>query len=491
MNEAIPGESRMFIDGELLAARSGATYPNINPATEEVIGEVADGGAEDMERAIAAARRAFDTSRWATDPAFRLQCLRQLREGLLANVDAFRQQIAAETGAPLGICGANGPQCDVPIGFGDWVLGHLEGFQWERDIGTASILGVTSRRMVRKEPIGVVAAITPWNVPLQINLAKCFPALAAGCTVVLKPAPDTPWSATLLGRVVAEHTDIPPGVFNVVTSSDPRSVGEQLVTDPRVDMVSFTGSTQTGRAIMAAAAATVKKVFLELGGKSANILLDDTDFSTALLSALSVCFHAGQGCAICTRLLVPRTRYAEAEEMLKQYFGFIAYGDPASEQQIMGPLINARQRERVLGYIERGKAEGARLLLGGGRPAHLPKGYYVEPTVFMDVTNDMTIAREEIFGPVLAVIPFDDDEDAVRIANDSIYGLSGSVWSASEQRALAVAQRLRTGTVNVNGGNFYGADAPFGGYKQSGIGREMGPEGFEEYLETKTVAIGA
>jgi aldehyde dehydrogenase (NAD+) len=234
----------------------------------------------------------------------------------------------------------------------------------------------------------------------------------------------------------------------------------------------------------------VKNLFLELGGKSANIMLDDADLSQSLLSCLAVCFHAGQGCAIQTRLLVPRDRQDEVEQLLKTYFGFIEYGDPRSESQIMGPLVNGRQRQRVLDYIALGQAEGARLLLGGGTPAHLDKGFYVEPTVFVDVHNAMRIAREEIFGPVLVVIAYDGEEDAIRIANDSDYGLSAGVWSASEDRALAVARRLRAGTVNVNGGNFYAADAPFGGYKQSGIGREMGREGFEEYLQTKTIAIG-
>lgn len=483
-------EPRLFIDGELTPAASGDTYPNINPATEEVMGEVADAGAGDMERAIAAARRAFDTTDWSTNHAFRLHCIGQLKAGLLAHLDDFKAQIAAETGSPIGLCGSGGPQCEVPISFIDYTLEHLPAFEWSRDIGVSSMMGMQSRRLVEKEAVGVVACVTPWNVPLQINLAKCVPALAAGCTVVLKAAPDTPWSATLLGRVVKEHTDIPPGVFNIITAADPREVGEQLIGDARVDMVSFTGSTAVGRHIMATAAQTVKKVFLELGGKSANIVLDDADLGQSLLSALGVCFHAGQGCAIHTRLLVPRHRQGEVEELLKQYFGFIEYGDPASESQIMGPLVNARQRERVLSYIERGKAEGARLLLGGDRPPHLPKGYYVQPTVFVDVTNDMTIAREEIFGPVLVVIAYDDEDEAVRIANDSDYGLSAAVWSGDEARAMAVARRIRSGTVNVNGGNFYGADAPFGGYKQSGLGREMGREGFEEYLETKTIAVG-
>ncbi len=482
-------ETRLLIDGELVDADSGRRYPVINPATGEAAGEAADAGTAETDRAIAAARRAFDTTDWSRDHALRLRCLEQLKAGLLANLDEFKAQIATETGAPMGTCGAAGPQCEVPISFIDYTLQSLPAFEWQRDLGVAEMMGIKSRRLVEKEAVGVVACITPWNVPLQINLAKCIPALAAGCTVVLKAAPDTPWSATLLGRVVQECTDIPPGVFNVITSADPRETGEMLVSDPRVDMVSFTGSTAVGKHIMATAAQTVKKVFLELGGKSANIILDDADLNQSLLTALGVCFHAGQGCAIQTRLLIPRARQAEVEELLKTFFGFIQYGDPAAEDQIMGPVVSARQRERVLAYIEKGKAEGARLLLGGGIPEHLPNGFYVEPTVFVDVTNDMTIAREEIFGPVLAVIAYDDEADAIRIANDSDYGLSGGVWSADEARALRVARQLRTGTVNVNGGNFYGADAPFGGYKQSGIGREMGREGFEEYLETKTIAV--
>ncbi|WP_101757902.1 aldehyde dehydrogenase family protein [Oceanicoccus sp. KOV_DT_Chl] len=482
-------ESNLLIDGELVTASSGKTYPNINPATEEVIGHVVDAGPEEMDQAIAAARRAFDHTDWSTNHAFRLKCLQQLKAGLLAEMDDFKLQIAAETGAPLGICGSGGPHCEVPISFMDFSLEALPKFEWSRDIGQYELMNIKSRRLVEKEAIGVVACITPWNVPLQINLAKSIPALAAGCTVVLKAAPDTPWSATTLGRIIKEHTDIPAGVFNVITAADPQIVGEQLVTDPRVDMISFTGSTAVGKHIMAQAAKTVKKVFLELGGKSANIMLDDADLSSSLLSALAVCFHAGQGCALNTRLLIPKAKQAEVEELLTSYFGFISYGNPDSDE-IMGPLVNAKQRDRVLSYIQKGKDEGARVLLGGGRPEQLEKGYYVQPTVFVDVTNDMTIAREEIFGPVLCVIAYEDEADAIRIANDSEFGLSGSVWSASEERALAVARRIRTGTINVNGGNFYAADAPFGGYKQSGIGREMGPEGFEEYLETKTIAIG-
>lgn len=482
-------ESKLFINGELVDAVLGKTYPNINPASEEIMGEVADACPEDLDRAIAAARAAFDETDWATNHEFRHQCIAQLQEGLRQVMDDFKAQVAAETGAPIGLCGLSGPHCEIPIGFIDYTLQTLPQFEWTKDIGVSEMMGGKSRRLVEREAIGVVACVTPWNVPVQINLAKCIPALAAGCTVVLKAAPETPWSATMLGRVVKEYTDMPAGVFNVITAQDPKELGDLLVGDSRVDMVSFTGSTAVGKHIMARASETVKKVFLELGGKSANIILDDADLNSSLLSALAVCFHAGQGCAINTRLLIPADRQAEVEELLKTYFGFIEYGDPASESQIMGPQVNARQRERVLSYIRKGEAEGARLLLGGGIPEHLEKGFYVEPTVFVDVSNDMIIAREEIFGPVLVVIAYKDEDDAIRIANDSDYGLSGSVWSASEERALGVARKIRTGTVNVNGGNFYGADAPFGGYKQSGVGREMGREGFEEYLETKTIAI--
>jgi aldehyde dehydrogenase (NAD+) len=291
-----------------------------------------------------------------------------------------------------------------------------------------------------------------------------------------------------MGQLVAEHTDIPAGVFNVVTSSD-HNVGEVLARDPRVDMVTFTGSTATGRRVMAAAAPTVKKVFLELGGKSANIVLDDADLGAAVGGgAFAVSFHAGQGCAITTRLLVPRARYDEAVEVAKATLESIPYGDPTDPAHFMGPLISARQRDRVLDYIGKGVAEGARVATGGGVPAHLPAGYYVEPTLLVDIDPGATVAQEEIFGPVLVVLAFDDDDDAVRIANSTIYGLSGAVSSASLERAEAVARRLRTGTVSVNGGVWYGADVPFGGYRQSGLGRESGVQGFEEYLELKAIA---
>jgi aldehyde dehydrogenase (NAD+) len=489
MNTAA-GEGRLYINGELTEARSGRRYANINPATEESVGQVADAGPEDMEAAISAARAAFDNTDWSTNTELRLKCLAQLRDGLRTVMPELREQIVQEVGAPMAIT-ANGPQGDGPVGILDYYLDVLKDFRWQRELPVASTMGTPSKRFVLREAAGVVAAITPWNFPFQINMAKVAPALAAGCTAILKAAPDTPWAATILGRVAAQYTDIPAGVLNVITASNPAAVGELLITDPRVDVVSFTGSTQVGRHIMAQAANTVKKVFLELGGKSANIILDDADFPTALQSGLAVCFHAGQGCALPTRMLLPKSRYAEGVAILQAMFGHIAYGDPYGAGQIMGPLVNKRQQERVLEYIEIGKKEGAKVAFGGGKPAQLERGYYVEPTLFVDVNNTMRIAREEIFGPVLVVIPYENDDDAVRIANDSIFGLSGAVFSADVERAWSIARRIRTGTFNINGANFFAPDAPFGGYKQSGIGREMGIEGFEEYLQTKTVAVPA
>jgi aldehyde dehydrogenase (NAD+) len=480
------GEPRMLIGGELVEGRAGRRFDNVNPATEAVLGQVANGDADDMDRAIGAARRAFDETTWATDRAFRQRCIRQLHDAIVGEQELIRAELVAEVGCPVAI--TYGPQLDAPLEDGLlWPARAIDDFEWERDLPIGEAFGMRSWRKVLKEPAGVVGAIVPWNYPFEVTLQKLGQALATGNTVVLKPAPDTPWNATRIGRLIAEQTDIPAGVVNVVTTSD-NSVAEQLVVDPRVDLISFTGSTAVGRHIMAKGAPTMKRFFLELGGKSAHIVLDDADFAAAVPGAAFVCVHAGQGCAMLTRLLVPRHRYDESVEMLEAGFAGITYGDPTDPGMLQGPQISAKQRDRVLGYIEKGVEEGARLVLGGGRPAHLPTGWYVEPTLFADVTNEMTIAREEIFGPVLVVIPFDDDDEAVRIANDNEYGLSGMVTSASEERAIAVARRIRAGTVGVNGGIFYGADAPFGGYKASGYGRQNGLEGLEQYVETKTLS---
>jgi aldehyde dehydrogenase (NAD+) len=483
----VNSESRMLVDGKLIDADSGKTFDNINPATEEVLGPVADASAAEMHRAIEAARRAFDETDWATNHAFRKHCLEQLQEALEAEREELREQLILEVGCPRMT--TNGPQLDMPL---ESALRYptklIDEFPWVTELPDANDrMGTLNTRQVWREPVGVVGAIVPWNFPIEVTLNKLGQALATGNTVVLKPAPDTPFNATRLGRLVAEHTDFPPGVLNVVTSSD-HLVGEELTLSTKVDLISFTGSTVVGKRIMEKGAATVKRVFLELGGKSATIVLDDADLSTAVLMGMSVCFHAGQGCAIPTRMLLPRSRYGEGVELLKAAFANVPYGDPQRPDVIMGPLISAKQRARVLGYIEKGIQEGATLVFGGGRPAHLPKGWYVEPTLFTDVSNSMTIAQEEIFGPVLAVIPFDDDDDAVRIANDSVYGLAGGVYSGSLERSLALARRIRAGTVSVNGGAPYGADLPFGGYKHSGIGRQNGTAGFEQYLEIKSLA---
>jgi aldehyde dehydrogenase (NAD+) len=481
------GEARMLIDGELVEAGSGKRFANINPATEAVLGEVTDADAADMTRAIDAARRAFDDTDWSTNRVLRKRCLQQLQEALIAEQEQLRQELVEEAGTPVLM--TYGAQLDWPLADAlTWPTEFIDEFEWERTLPVSNQIGMPSRRGVYKEAIGVIGAIVPWNFPFEVTLNKLGPILATGNTCVLKPAPDTPFNATRLGRLVAEHTDIPAGVLNVIPSSD-HLVGEVLTLDPRVDMISFTGSTATGKRISEKGAKTLKRVFLELGGKSAMIVLDDADLGPVLASApMIACTHAGQGCAIQTRVLVPRHRYDESVHILKAGFETVPYGDPTDPANVSGPQVSRKQQERVLGYIEKGKAEGAEVVVGGGPPAHLPKGYFVEPTLFANVDNKMTIAQEEIFGPVQVVIPFDDDEDAIRIANDSAYGLSGGVFSANEERATGVARRIRTGSIGVNGGMWYGADSPYGGYKQSGVGRQCGREGFEQHLETKAIA---
>jgi aldehyde dehydrogenase (NAD+) len=479
-------DSKHYIDGELRSAQDDRTYEVVAPAIGEAVGRAADASSADMAQAIAAARRAFDMTAWPTDLALRVGALERLQAQLRGLAESYRARISAETGATKGVTKAVG--LDLPIDMMTWTINLAKKYEFRRDIGVVSGMGVSTRRLVFKEAAGVVGAITPWNMPVQINLAKITAALAAGCTVVLKAAPDTPWAAAIIGEAAAA-AGLPPGVLNVVTGGDKAGLGEQLVIDPRVDVISFTGSTQTGKRIMQVAADTLKRVFLELGGKSANIVLDDAPYPEALYSALAVCYHAGQGCSLPTRILLPRARYEEGVQILKALFESVAYGDPSSLEQYLGPVVSKSQFDRVMRYVEIGKAEGARLVTGG--EAGAGPGYYIKPTLFADVTNQMCIAQEEIFGPVLVAIPHDGDDDAVRLANESLYGLGGAVQSASNERALKVALRIRTGTLNLNNANAFGADAPFGGYKQSGIGREMGVEGFEEYLQTKTIGIEA
>jgi aldehyde dehydrogenase (NAD+) len=479
------GVSELFIDGKM-SPGGGGTFQTINPATEEVLGVAADADADDMSRAIDAARRAFDDTEWSRDTELRVRCVRQLREAMQQHLEELRELTIAEVGAPRMLTAI--AQLEIPVNDLAFAADTAESYEYQQDLGEASPMGIPTRRTIAREAVGVVGAITPWNFPHQINLAKIGPALAAGNTVVLKPAPDTPWCAAVLGELIAEHTDFPPGVINIVTSSD-HGVGALLAKDPRVDMVSFTGSTATGRSVMADGAATIKRVFLELGGKSAFIVLDDADLSGAVsMAGFSVCMHAGQGCAITTRLLVPRARYDDAVSIAAATMSGIRPGDPNDTGTICGPVISARQRDRIQGYLDSAIAEGGTFACGGGRPADREVGFFIEPTLIAGLGNDARCAREEIFGPVLTVIPHDGDDDAVRIANDSPYGLSGTVFGADAERATRVATRVRAGTINVNGGVWYSADAPFGGYKQSGNGREMGLAGFEEYLETKTIA---
>ncbi|MDG2026779.1 MAG: aldehyde dehydrogenase family protein [Acidimicrobiales bacterium] len=480
-------DQKLLIDGKLVDAENGALFDNVNPATEEVIGQVANGSRADMEAAVAAARRAFDTTDWSTNHALRKECLHQLQAAIESEQEEFRQDLIAEVGCPLLI--TYGPQLDAPLREAlTWPAEMIDRFEWRRSIGEADAMGVgyQTEREVWKEPLGVIGVIVPWNFPMEITLNKLGPVLAMGNTCVLKPAPDTSATAARLGRLIAEKTDIPAGVVNIVSSQD-HLTGEVLTTSPDVDLVAFTGSSATGKRIMEAAASTLKPVFLELGGKSANIYLDDVDISQALASAVTSCMHGGQGCAIPTRLLVPRDRYDEAAAAATESFANWNYGDPTDANNLQGPQVSKKQQDRVLGYIQKGIDEGARVAIGGGVPSHLETGYYVEPTLFVDVDNSMTIAQEEIFGPVICVIAYEDEEDAIRIANDSDFGLSGNVFSGDLERGKRVAARIRAGTIGVNGGVWYGADAPFGGYKNSGIGRQCGIEGLEIFTETKTV----
>jgi aldehyde dehydrogenase (NAD+) len=481
-------EHRMLIDGELVEATGGRAFDNINPATEETIGVAPNAGPGDVERAIAAARRAFDTTTWSTDTEFRRECLIQLRDGLRKHLETLRPAIVAETGAPIrSTYGPAGIQLEGSVENLAHHIDLLAEYEFERTQPDRTIYGRPTTAVVRREAAGVVAAITPWNFPLYLNLTKTAAALAAGCTVVLKPAPDTPWSATALGGIVAECTDIPPGVFNVVTTTD-LATASVLTSHPDVDAVTLTGSTATGRKVMAAAADTVKRVTLELGGKSAAIVLDDANLE-AIVGALapSVCTHAGQGCAINTRLLVPRRRLADAIEVAKAAFERVPWGDPLDPQNMMGPVVNSAQRDKVLHYYELSRRDG-RIVVGGNKSDRFERGYFVEPTLVTDIDPSAPVAQDEVFGPLLVVLPFDDDDDAVRIADSTPFGLSGSVFSADTERAMALARRLRTGTVSVNGGIWNSPAFPFGGYKQSGLGREWGVEGLEDFLEVKTIA---
>jgi len=471
---------QLYIDGKWRPAASGKTIPVLNPANEEHVGTVAYAEKADLDLALAAARKGFETWR-KVSPYDRYRLMRKAADILRGRAGDIATLMTMEQGKPL--VEAKGETL-VGADVIDWFAEEAR-----RTYGRtvpARVEGVYQFEV--KEPVGPVAAFTPWNFPINQAVRKLSCAVATGCSIIIKGPEETPAACAALVDAFAQ-AGIPAGVVNLVFGV-PAEISAYLIPHPIIRKISFTGSTAVGQRIMEKGAATMKRSFLELGGKSATIVLEDADLGFATLMGMGACFHAGQGCAIQTRMLLPRSRYEEGVEMLKGLFAAVPYGDPQRPDVIMGPVISAKQRERVLGLIEKGKAEGATLAVGGGRPSgdEFAKGWWVEPTLFTDVDNSMTIAQQEIFGPVVAVISYDDEDEAVAIANDSSYGLNGSVFTADPERGVRVARRIRTGTVEVNGCPA-GFHAPFGGFKSSGIGREAGPEGFDAYVEIKSVGL--
>ncbi len=479
MTETATTFDKLYISGAWTSPESSETIDVIDSVTEEVMATVPAGTAADVDGAVAAAKAAFET--WSSTPAEeRAKYLSRIGDALAGRMDEIATTISKETGMAKWL--SQLVQVGLPINSFKSAAALAESYVFEEQIGNS---------LVVREPIGVVGCITPWNYPLHQIAAKAAYAMAAGCTVVLKPSEVAPIDAFILAQIVDE-VGLPAGVFNLVSGYGP-AVGEAIAQHPDVDMVSFTGSTRAGKRVAQLGAETVKKVALELGGKSANVLLDDLDteaFAKAVGDGVQKAFlNSGQTCSALTRMLVPRDRLEEAEQAAAKAVEGVKVGDPFADGTHLGPLASAAQQERVKGYIEKGIDEGAKLVAGGpGAPEGLETGYYVKPTVFSDVRPDMTIAQEEIFGPVLSILPYDDEDDAVAIANGVVYGLAGGVWSGDKDHAVQVARRLRTGQVEVNGGAF-NPNAPFGGYKQSGIGREYGQHGFEEFLEVKSLQL--
>ena len=466
---------QFYINGEWVDPAEGTnSFEVINPANEEVIGEIALGSAKDVDNAVSAAQEAFKTFS-TTSVEERLGLLGKIVEAYQSRYDEVAETISKEMGAPLSLSKA--AQAATGLGHFAQTIEILQDFDWEETKG---------RNIIRKEPIGVVGMITPWNWPINQISCKVAPALAAGCTMVLKPTEIAPLNAILFAEIMDE-AGVPAGVFNLVNGDGP-TVGEAMSSHPGIDMMSFTGSTRAGISVAKGAADTVKRVSQELGGKSANIILDDADFESAITGGAKHCFNnSGQSCNAPTRMLVPESRHDEAKEIAKKAAESTKVGDPFAEDTGIGPVVSEVQFNKIQGLIEKGIEEGAELVAGGpGKPEGLNAGYYVRPTVFANVNNDMTIAREEIFGPVLSILPYKDEDEALEIANDTEYGLYGYVSSGDVERAKSVANRIRSGSVAINGAS---ADftAPFGGYKQSGNGREWGPFGFEEFLEVKAV----
>ncbi|MEE3850215.1 aldehyde dehydrogenase family protein [Gordonia sp. LSe1-13] len=462
-----------FINGQWVPSTGSSLLPVTNPATDEIIAEVAAGSADDVDRAVAAARAAFDG--WAATPtAERAQFLGAIAQGLTERADELADLISSEMGSPLSF--ARAAQVPLPINSFAKASAILSEFEFEQEYRGSTIV---------REPYGVIGAITPWNYPLHQIALKAAYGMAAGNTVVVKPSEVTPLNAIVLAEIV-EAAGLPPGVFNVVFGTGP-DVGEAIASHRDIDLVSFTGSTRAGRRVSELASGTIKRVSLELGGKSPNVLLDDADLSAAVPAAVQAAMlNSGQTCSALTRLLVPRSRLTEVENIAKAVVESIPVGDPTDESTVLGPLSSRNQQERVLGFIRKGIDEGARVVTGGQTEPGAGDGAFVQPTIFSDVTREMTIHREEIFGPVLAIEPYDTEDEAIEIANDTIYGLAGGVWSGSTERAQQVARKIRAGQIAVNDAGM-NLDAPFGGYKQSGIGREAGQFGLEEFLEVKSI----
>jgi betaine-aldehyde dehydrogenase len=472
---------QLFIGGQWVEPATTDRITVVSPHTEEVVATVAAAGKADADRAVDAARSAFDEGPWAgMAPAERADVIAAISAAVTARYDEFARAVAEEMGSPYSWA-VMGQVLSATM-----VLDYFANLA-RTFVAEELRAGVLAPALVRHEPVGVVVAIVPWNVPLFIAALKLGPCLAAGATMVLKPSPEAPLALHLLTEIAAE-AGLPPGVLNVVPAG--ADVGEHLVRHSGVDKVSFTGSTAAGRRVGAICGEQVKRVTLELGGKSAAIVLDDADLDALVpnLLANSIFMNNGEACIAQTRILASRARYDDVVEAVATAVAAAPVGDPLDPETAVGPLVTAQQRDRVEGYLAAGRSEGARVVVGGGRPAALDRGWYVEPTVFADVDNAMTIAREEIFGPVAAVIAYDDVDDAVRIANDSEYGLSGSVWTADAQAGVEVARRIRTGTYGVNG---LGLDpvAPYGGFKASGLGRELGPEGLADYTESRTIIV--
>jgi acyl-CoA reductase-like NAD-dependent aldehyde dehydrogenase len=485
--------SRLFLDGAWTEGGDGDAWIDVrNPATEEIIGRVPQGTPSDVRRAIEAARRAFDEGPWPRMPhRERAAVMLRMAEAMERRLPELLELNIAEAGSIRAL--AESIQVGIPLAhFRDMAERIMPSFAWETPLATTISgpgLGI-GQGVRRREPFGVTALISAYNFPFFLSIMKLAPALAAGCTVVLKPAPTTPLEVLILGEF-AEEAGLPPGVLNIVTGDV--DAGRELTTNPMVDLVSFTGSDAVGRMVYGQAAGTLKKVVLELGGKSAVIISDDADLDKAMRdSVFGMTIHAGQGCANMTRTLVHRSRHDELVERLTGALAHVQVGDPADPGTAMGPLISEAQRDKVEKLIRTGEEEGARIAFGGGRPSGLDRGYFVEPTLFTGVDNGMTIARQEFFGPVGVVIPFDDDEEAVRIANDSQYGLAGSVWAKDPYRAYEMAKQIQAGLVSVNGGGGgVSPHVPFGGYKQSGLGREWGEFGLDEFLQTKSITWSA